>query len=89
MDSQEGGARLASRLVMTADEAKVAVEDLTRLGGTILFQQFLTGRREAISLLYADHEVHASFHNGRSALRTTIRWNICITSKYCSAARYW
>lgn len=60
-ESQSGGARLASRLVTTADEARIAVEDLTRLGGTTLFQQFLTGRREAISLLYADHEVHASF----------------------------
>jgi predicted ATP-grasp superfamily ATP-dependent carboligase len=60
-ESQGTGDRLASRLVMTVDEARIAVEDLTRLGGMILFQQFLTGRREAISLLYANHEVHASF----------------------------
>jgi predicted ATP-grasp superfamily ATP-dependent carboligase len=59
--SQDGGARFASRLVTSADEARIAVEDLTRLGGTTLFQQFLTGRREAISLLYAKGEVHASF----------------------------
>jgi predicted ATP-grasp superfamily ATP-dependent carboligase len=59
--SQTGGARFAAQLVTTADEARIAVEDLTRLGGTTLFQQFLTGRREAISLLYAKHKVHASF----------------------------
>ena len=60
-DEQEAGARFASKLVTTADEAKQAVEELTRLGGTVLFQQFLTGRREAISFLYADGEVHARF----------------------------
>jgi predicted ATP-grasp superfamily ATP-dependent carboligase len=59
--SQDGGLRFASQLVTSADEARIAVEDLTRLGGTTLFQQFLTGRREAISLLYARREVHASF----------------------------
>lgn len=59
--SQDGGVRLASHLVTSADEARIAVEDLTRLGGTALFQQFLTGRREAISLLYARGEVYASF----------------------------
>lgn len=59
--SQESGTRVAARLVMSATEARIAVEELTHLGGTTLFQQFLTGRREAISLLYAEHEVHAGF----------------------------
>jgi len=58
---EEVGARLASRLVTTPDEAKRAVEDLTRLGGTLLFQQYLTGRREAISFFYANGEVYARF----------------------------
>jgi predicted ATP-grasp superfamily ATP-dependent carboligase len=60
-NEQEPGARLASRLVTTPDEAKRAVEDLTRLGGTLLFQQYLTGRREAISFFYANGEVYARF----------------------------
>ncbi len=60
-DEQEAGARFASKLVTTVDEAKQAVEELTRLGGTVLFQQFLTGRREAISFLYANNEVYARF----------------------------
>ncbi|GCE25375.1 hypothetical protein KDA_08590 [Dictyobacter alpinus] len=60
-ENQEYGARFASRLVTTVDEAKQAVEELTQLGGVTLFQQFLTGRREAISVMYANNEVHASF----------------------------
>jgi len=60
-DEEEAGARFASKLVTTADEAKQAVEELTRLGGTVLFQQLLTGRREAISFLYANKEVYARF----------------------------
>ena len=55
------GARLVSKLVTTADEARQAVENLTRLGGTTLFQQFLPGRREAVSFLYASGEIHARF----------------------------
>ncbi|MBE3560253.1 MAG: ATP-grasp domain-containing protein [Ktedonobacteraceae bacterium] len=55
------GARFASRLVTTADEAHKAVEHLTSSGGAVLFQQFLTGRREAVSFLYAKKEIYARF----------------------------
>src|SRR5581483_6761002 len=55
------GTRIASRLVTTAAEAYNAVEGLTAEGGTVLFQQYLPGRREAISLLYANGNVHARF----------------------------
>lgn len=55
------GARYASRLVTTLDEARLTVEELTKTGGTVLFQQFLTGRREAVSLMYANGEVYARF----------------------------
>lgn len=55
------GTRVASYLVTTPNEARKAVEDLTVGGGTTLFQQYLTGRREAISLLYAGGEVYARF----------------------------
>src|SRR5437667_11271082 len=43
---EQQGARLGCELVTTADEAQRAVEELTRLGGSTLFQQFLSGRRE-------------------------------------------
>jgi predicted ATP-grasp superfamily ATP-dependent carboligase len=55
------GARIVSKLVTTPDEARRAVEDLTRFGGTTLFQEFLTGRRESLSLFYANGEVYARF----------------------------
>ena len=58
---EQQGVRLISALVTTPDEARAAVENLTQHGGTTLFQQFLTGKREAISLLYANGEVYARF----------------------------
>jgi predicted ATP-grasp superfamily ATP-dependent carboligase len=54
-------ARILSQLVTTPEEARRAVKELTELGGTTLFQQFLTGRREAVNLLYASGQVHARF----------------------------
>ena len=55
------GAKVEARLVTTPDEARRAVEELTRFGGRILFQQFLSGRRESLGLLYANGEVYARF----------------------------
>jgi predicted ATP-grasp superfamily ATP-dependent carboligase len=55
------GARVVSRLVTTSDEARRAVAELTRLGGRVLLQQWLSGRREAVSLLYANGEICARF----------------------------
>ena len=55
------GARLAPRLVTTEGEAGCAVEELTRFGGKTLFQQFLTGRCEAIGFFYAYGEILARF----------------------------
>jgi predicted ATP-grasp superfamily ATP-dependent carboligase len=55
------GARVAPRLVTTADEASRIFAELTRLGGAVLLQRLVTGRREAISLLYADGKVYARF----------------------------
>lgn len=55
------GTRIAPRLVTTAAEAYHAVEELAAQGGTVLFQQYLSGRREAISFLYASGKVHARF----------------------------
>ncbi len=78
----ERGARYMSRLVTTLHEARLAVEELTATGGTVLFQQFLTGRREAISFLYARGDIYARFAQwakrtepplgGQSVLRQSI-----------------
>jgi predicted ATP-grasp superfamily ATP-dependent carboligase len=58
---EQGGARLACQLVTTPAEARRAVIELTRLGSRALFQQWLSGRREAVSLLYAEGHVYARF----------------------------
>ena len=55
------GSRIVSQLVTTPDEARRAVEELTRFGGITLFQEFLSGRRESLSLLSAHGEVYARF----------------------------
>jgi len=55
------GTRVGPCLVTTPDEALRAVEELTRFGGTVLFQQFLPGRRESLGLLYANGEIYARF----------------------------
>jgi predicted ATP-grasp superfamily ATP-dependent carboligase len=79
---QQHGARYVSQLVTTPDEARLAVEELTASGGTTLFQQFLPGRREALSFLYAKGKMHARFAQwakrtepplgGQSVLRQSI-----------------
>ncbi|GCF08208.1 carboxylate--amine ligase [Dictyobacter arantiisoli] len=58
---EQQGLRLLCELVTTPDEARRAVEKLTCSGGTTLFQQFLAGRREAVSLLYARGDIAARF----------------------------
>src|SRR5438128_2759012 len=55
------GARLSAQLAVTPAEARHAVAAVTRFGEAALFQQLLTGRREAVSFLYADGEVYARF----------------------------
>jgi len=55
------GARLGAQLAVTAAELHDAVEAVTRFGEVALVQQLLTGRREAVSFLYADGEVYARF----------------------------
>lgn len=79
---EEQGARLVSRLVTTPEEARQAVDELTRLGGATLFQKFLSGKREAVSFLYAGGIMHARFAQwakrtepplgGQSVLRQSI-----------------
>lgn len=61
VENEQQGLRIISQLVTTTGEARNAVEELTRYGGKVLFQQFLSGRREAISFLYANGQVYARF----------------------------
>ena len=58
---EQHGVRLISELVTTPDEARLAVENLTQFGGTVQFQQFLPGKREAMSFLYAHGTMYARF----------------------------
>src|SRR6266566_321002 len=58
---EQCGARLICKLVTTPKEARLAVEELTSLGGSTLFQQFLSGRREAVSFMYANGEMYTRF----------------------------
>ncbi len=79
---EQAGTRLVSRLVTTPEEARQAVDELTRFGGATLFQKFLSGKREAVSFLYADRTIHARFAQwakrtepplgGQSVLRQSI-----------------
>jgi predicted ATP-grasp superfamily ATP-dependent carboligase len=47
------GTRLSPNVVLTVDEAKQTVEHVLAEGGRVLIQQWLPGRREAVSLFYA------------------------------------
>ncbi|GAC1381069.1 MAG: hypothetical protein NVSMB33_07560 [Ktedonobacteraceae bacterium] len=58
---EQRGTRVISQLVTTPDEARRAVEMLTYGGGTVLFQQFLSGRRESLSFFYANSEIYARY----------------------------
>jgi predicted ATP-grasp superfamily ATP-dependent carboligase len=73
------GVRLACEVVTTPDEARRAVEELVHFGGTVLLQQFVSGRRESISFLYAHSQVYARYaqwhthiSGGQSSLRRSI-----------------
>jgi predicted ATP-grasp superfamily ATP-dependent carboligase len=61
MGNEQQGARFSPRLVTTPQEGRHAIEDMTRYGGAVLLQQFLDGRREAISFLYAHGHMYARF----------------------------
>ena len=65
---EQRGMRLISILVKTPEEARQAVEKLTQNAGVVLYQQFLTGRREAVSFIYAHGEIYARF--AQWAMRT-------------------
>lgn len=63
------GAWFGPKLVVSAEEARRAAEAVTRFHEPVLFQQLLTGRREAVSFLYANGEVRARFAQWASRTR--------------------
>jgi predicted ATP-grasp superfamily ATP-dependent carboligase len=81
--SDDGAARLASTGAKDAAAVARAVEAVTAAGGRALVQEWLPGRREAVSLLYAHDRVWARFAQvahrmapalgGSSVLRVSIQ----------------
>ncbi len=59
--NEQHGSRVNAQAVSTPDEARRAVAKLTHFGGVALFQPLLSGRREAVSFLYANGEMYARF----------------------------
>ncbi len=60
-DEQKGASRFGATLATTLAEAQQAVAGPISLGGSVLFQQFLSGRREAVNLFYANRTLYARF----------------------------
>ena len=60
-EGADGGHWVGPQLVVTEDEARRAADAVTKFGVPVLFQQYLTGRREALSFLYARGRMHARF----------------------------
>jgi len=58
---KQGGVRVTGQLVVTVEEAQQAVANLTQYGIAVLFQQFLSGRREAMHMFYARDQFYARF----------------------------
>ena len=59
--NEQGGARFTPQLATTLQGAQQLVDTMTRFGGTVLLQQYLDGRREALSFLYARGHIYARF----------------------------
>jgi len=55
------GIRVGAQLLTTVDEACDVINEVAPYQGAMLFQPLLAGRREAVSLLYANGTVHARF----------------------------
>jgi predicted ATP-grasp superfamily ATP-dependent carboligase len=82
------GTRVVCTVVTTPDEALQAIASLTRLGGTPLVQPLLSGRREAVSLLYANGRIHARFRAVGQEDRTAAWWRIGAPPEHCHSTRY-
>ena len=57
----DGGSRFRAVVAMNASEAREALAELTAGGRTVAVQEWLSGEREAVSLMYADHRFYGRF----------------------------
>lgn len=61
LSREQQSLRVVCQLVTTPEEARRAAKELADRGGTMLFQQFLPGRRESVSFFYAQGTMYARF----------------------------
>jgi predicted ATP-grasp superfamily ATP-dependent carboligase len=57
--SHGAGTRLSTHVVRSVDEAKESLDEIVLAGGEALVQEWVPGRREAVSLFYAYHQFWA------------------------------
>lgn len=60
-ENKLGTKRVAPELATTEEEAYRLFSEATEYGGETIFQEYLSGRREAVSLLYWEGRFHAEF----------------------------
>ncbi|HSX09010.1 MAG TPA: ATP-grasp domain-containing protein [Candidatus Saccharimonadales bacterium] len=83
VDDKNNSKRLSSVLVTTEKEAIKEATDLLKDGGKVIVQQYLNGRREAVSMIYSKGKVYGKFAQwakrvqpplgGQSILRQSIK----------------
>jgi predicted ATP-grasp superfamily ATP-dependent carboligase len=61
VDGNGGGTRLVSALVVDENEGRAAAERAAEAGGSVVLQEWVSGSREAVSLLTAAGRVQARF----------------------------
>ena len=59
--NKKGTKRVAPELVMNKKEALRLFKELTEFGGETIFQEYLTGRREAVGVVYGNKTFFAMF----------------------------
>jgi glycosyltransferase involved in cell wall biosynthesis/predicted ATP-grasp superfamily ATP-dependent carboligase len=61
VEGADGGSRLTASLVVDLDDARAVSRRAFDAGGSVVLQEWLTGSREAVSLVYADGEFTGRF----------------------------
>jgi glycosyltransferase involved in cell wall biosynthesis/predicted ATP-grasp superfamily ATP-dependent carboligase len=61
VEGSAGGSRLTASLVVDLDDARAVSRRAFEAGGSVVMQEWLTGSREAVSLVYADGEFTGRF----------------------------
>lgn len=83
-DGQQGiGISVTVKPVTTLADAWQAVEELTRFGGITLFQEYIAGEKESVSLLYAGGQIYARYaqlHTRSVGGQSSLRYSIAVPS---------